>query len=124
MALFKKKKDPFLAFATCVLAIPTGGILTGALELADGRIDAATLPTLMPWLTVGVLLGFAHLFLRPILRLLSAPIGCLTLGLFGFAIDVGLIYLCAFFVEGFAVPSLTFAVLTAILVNAICAVVN
>ena len=70
----------------------------------------------------GALLGVAHLVLRPVLRLLSAPLGCLTLGLFGLVIDVGLIYACGSLVEGFTVPGPLYAVLTAVLINVICAV--
>ena len=52
------------------------------------------------------------------------PIGCLTFGLSTFAIDVGLIYGCAYFLDGFAVPKLLDAVLAAILVNAACWIVG
>ena len=119
----KRRKSPFLVFLCCVLAVPTCGVLVGDLVL-PGAWTEATLSLLRPWLTVGVLLGAAHLLVRPILRLLSAPIGCLTLGLFGLVIDVALIYVCAHFVEGFAVSGLLYAVLTAILINTICAIVG
>ena len=46
----------------------------------------------------------------------------LTLGMFGMVIDVGLIYACDWLVDGFAVPGLLYAVLTAILINTVCAV--
>ena len=119
----KRRKSPFLVFLCCVLAVPTCGVLVGDLVL-PGAWTEATLSLLRPWLTVGVLLGAAHLLVRPILRLLSAPIGCLTLGLFGLVIDVALIYVCAHFVEGFAVSGRLYAVLTAILINTICAIVG
>ena len=119
----KRRKSPFLVFLCCVLAVPTCGVLVGDLVL-PGAWTEATLSLLRPWLTVGVLLGAAHLLVRPILRLLSAPIGCLTLGLFGLVIDVALIYVCAHFVEGFAVSGLLYAVLTAILINTICTIVG
>ena len=119
----KRRKSPFLVFLCCVLAVPTCGVLVGDLVL-PGAWTEATLSLLRPWLTVGVLLGAAHLLVRPILRLLSAPIGCLTLGLFGLVIDVALIYVCAHFVEGFAVSGLLYAVLTAILITPICALVG
>ena len=119
----KRRKSPFLVFLCCVLAVPTCGVLVGDLVL-PGAWTEATLSRLRPWLTVGVLLGAAHLLVRPILRLLSAPIGCLTLGLFGLVIDVALIYVCAHFVEGFAVSGLLYAVLTAVLINTICAIVG
>ena len=81
-----------------------------------------TLEQAAPALATGALLGAAHLVLRPVLRLIFAPLGCLTLGLFGLVIDVGLLYGCGALVEGFAVPSLLYAVLTAGTINVICAV--
>ena len=38
------------------------------------------------------------------------------------AIDIGLIYFCASFVEGFYVPSFLYALLTALLINGVNAV--
>ena len=49
------------------------------------------------------------------------PLGCITLGLFGFAIDVGLLYACDHFIDGFFIDSLLSAVLTALFINALCA---
>ena len=37
-------------------------------------------------------------------------------------IDVGLLYACDALVEGFAVPGLLYALLTAFTINAVCAV--
>lgn len=118
----KRRKSPFLIFLCCVLAVPTCGLLVGELTLPEGLSDAAFVELMRPWLAVGALLGLAHVILRPVLRLLSAPLGCLTLGLFGFAIDVALIYGCAYLIDGFGVPTLLYAVLTAVLINAINAV--
>lgn len=114
----KKKRGGRWAiiFLCCLLAVPTVAAMMGVYE---GELTAKALT---PALTVGALLGLMHLFLRPVLRLLSAPLGCLTLGLFGMVIDVGLIYLCGNLVEGFSVPGLLYAVLTAVLINTVCAV--
>ena len=115
----KKKGGRFtITFLCCVLAVPTVAIMFGVYE---GEL---TLQKLSPALVTGALLGVAHLVLRPILRVVFAPLGCLTLGLFGMVIDVGLLYGCDYFVKGFAVPSLLYAVLTAVLINAICAAVG
>ena len=111
-----KSSRGLLIFLCCVLAVPTVGALMGLVP-PDVKPEAA-----MPALLVGALLGAAHLVLRPVLRLLFAPVGCLTLGLFGLVIDVALIYLCAHCVQGFAVPSFLYALLTALLINAVCAV--
>lgn len=105
-----------LILVCCILAVPTVGVLMGLVP-RDVRPES-----LRPALLVGGLLGLSHLLLRPVLRLVFAPVGCLTLGLFGLVIDVGLIYFCASFVEGFRVPSFLYALLTALLINAICAV--
>lgn len=95
-------------FLCCVLAIPTCVYGLGLLRAEE------------PWtaLLAGALLGAAHVVIRPILRIATKPLGCITLGLSGFAIDVGLIYGCAHFLSGFTVPKLTDAVLAALLVNA------
>lgn len=107
-----------LIFLTCVLAVPTVAcILYGTPE----RLD---LPTFAPLLATGTILGIAHLFLRPLLRLITAPLGCLTLGLSGTAIDIALIYLSAGFVRGFHVPDFLFALLTAFLINAVTSFVG
>ena len=106
-----------IIFLCCTLAAPTVAWIMGLYGAAE-----PTLQLFQPALVTGALLGLAHIVLRPVLRLLSAPLGCLTLGLFGMVIDVGLLYGCGSLVEGFNVPSLPYALLTAICINAICAV--
>ena len=102
-------------FLCCVLAIPTAhAIMPGMIQVSEPTQAVA----------VGVLLGAAYLLLRPLLRLITLPLGCLTFGLFHWVIDVGLIYACAYFIEGFAVSSLAVAVLLALFVNALIALVG
>ena len=69
-------------------------------------------------------LGIAHLILRPLLRIITAPLGCLTFGLSGTAIDVLLIYIADRFVKDFDVPGFMFALLTALLINTVTAFVG
>ena len=114
----KKKIGPgrvTVVMMTCTLAVPTVAAMFGAYPAN------VTLELLTPALATGVLLGLAHLVLRPVLRILFAPLGCLTLGLFGMVIDIALLYLCGALVQGFQVPGLLYALLTSMLVNAICA---
>ena len=114
------KKQPgsrwLLIFLCCMLAVPTVGVLMGLVP-PDVKPQA-----LRPALLVGALLGACHVLLRPVLRVLFAPVGCLTLGLFGLVIDIALIYFSASFVEGLHVPGFPYDLLTALLINAICAV--
>lgn len=104
-----------IIFLTCTLAVPAVAALMGYYG------DTVSIERLKPALVTGALLGLAHLVLRPILRVLCAPLGCLTFGLFGIVIDVGLLYGCDYLVEGFTVPGLLYAVLTAMLINGVCA---
>lgn len=110
MAGRSSKGSFWLVLLACMLAMPT------AVALLPGIVADTPQQAVL----AGALLGFAHLLLRPVLRILSAPIGCLTLGLFGMVIDVAMIYGCAYFVEGFAVNNWTHAIMAAVLVNGMC----
>ncbi len=63
---------------------------------------------------VAVVLGLLNTFVKPILKLLSFPITILTLGLFLLVINVIIIYIAAYFVDGFSVngfiPPLLFSI--------------
>ena len=110
----------FVVMATCILAAPTVACIMQFISIHS----QAELKLAVPYLIVGTALGIAHLILRPVLRLITAPLGCLTFGLSGTAIDVGLIYLSARVLPTFQVPSLIYALLTAILINAVCAILT
>lgn len=96
----------------CIVAVPGTACLLG-----HARWTGDIQP-FRPHLIAGALLGVSHLVLRPILRLITMPLGCLTLGLSGTLIDVGLIYLSVAFVDGFAVPNFLYALVTALIINA------
>ena len=105
---------------TCILAAPTVACIMQFISIHN----QADLKLAAPYLIVGAALGVAHLILRPLLRLITAPLGCLTFGLSGTVIDVGLIYLSARVLPTVQVPSLIYALLTAILINAVCAILT
>ena len=107
-----------LVFLTCLLAVPTVS------HLIYGAPDMSDITMMKPYLMVGAALGVLHLILRPLLRLITVPLGCLTFGLSGTVIDVALIYLSARVVEGFPAPEPLYAILTALLINAISAIVG
>ncbi len=101
-----------LGFLCCVLAMPT------CTQLLPG-IRADKLETA---LLAGVLLGFVYLLLRPALRILTLPIGCLTMGLFNFVLDAALILLLPQVFPGFQVDGFAPALLAALLVDGLCMV--
>ena len=111
----RKPSRSWLVFVCCLLAMPT------SVYLLEGGISAASPQHA---LLAGALLGVAHVILRPILRLISLPLGCLTLGLFVFVIDTALIYGCDWLVEGFEVLSLPYALIVAMFVNIMCLIVG
>ncbi len=111
----RKPSRSWLVFVCCLLALPT------SVYLLEGGISAVSPQHA---LLAGALLGVAHVVLRPVLRLISLPLGCLTLGLFGFVIDVALIYGCDYLVEGFEVLSFPYAMIVALFVNVMCLIVG
>ncbi len=108
----RKGSRAAIVFACCVLAIPT------CVEMLDGFQSAS----LAASIAMGALLGTVHVAVRPIIRILSIPIGCLTMGLIQPVIDIALLYACAHFVEGFAITNPLHALLAVILINAVCAI--
>ena len=104
----------FLSFLACVLVLPACAKMLPGVHATS--LSVAVL--------AGTALGLCHLILRPILRLLTFPIGCLTLGLSGFAIDCGMILLMSELFPGFRVDGIPYAALCALLLNGIKAVVS
>lgn len=102
----------FITFVCCIMAMMTCPYLLPGVEAAEP----------VAALSAGTLLGLAYLIIRPVMRILTLPIGCLTLGFFNLAIDVGLIWLCSEMIDGFRVATLMDALFSALLVNAVCAI--
>ena len=101
-----------LPFWCCLLGIPT------CVELLEGIRS----PSLGVSLLAGALLGALYMLIRPALRLLTFPIGCLTLGLFGLGMDAAFFLLLPRFIPGFQVASPEWALLAALLINGACAI--
>ena len=111
----KRSSRSTIVLLSCLLAVPTVPELVSGMEIWSN-------PALLkPYLGAGLLLGLAHLLIRPVLRLISLPLGCLTFGLSGTVIDVGLIYLAGKFAEGFVIPDFFCALVTALVINCVCA---
>lgn len=107
-----RQSRTFITFLCCVLAMPTCAYLLPGITAAEP----------MQAVAAGTLLGLAYLVIRPVMRILTLPIGCLTLGLFNTAIDVGLIWGCGQLIEGFQVEGVMAAFLASLLVNSVCAI--
>lgn len=68
-------------------------------------------------IAAGVLLAVMYLLLRPIARLLTKPLGCLTFGLIGTVVDAALVLLAARLIPGFAVAGFVWAAAVALVIN-------
>lgn len=88
-------------------------INAGTLLLLPLLIPAVTVEGVGTALVVALVLGLLNAVLRPLLIVLTLPITVLTLGLFILVINGVTFWLCASFIEGFAVRSFGWAVLGA-----------
>ena len=69
-------------------------------------------------LIAGALLAVVWLLLRPLARLLTKPLSCLTFGLIGIAVDTGLVWGCTYVLRSsFTVESIPWALAVAVIVN-------
>ena len=90
-------------------------ILTAAaVWFAANNIQGVVVDNYTTALIVAVVLGLLNTFVKPLLKLFSLPITILTLGLFLLVINVIIIYIADYFIEGFSVtgflPPLIFSV--------------
>jgi putative membrane protein len=76
-------------------------------------------------LLTGLVLGVANAFIRPIIELVSAPITCLTLGIFHFVIGALMLYLVSLIPAlGFQVSDPLAAFLGAIVISIVGVVLS
>jgi putative membrane protein len=62
---------------------------------------------LAPQLAVGAFIGLMNAVVKPIVKLLALPITLMTLGLFSFVINAGMLLLAAWLLDAFASITLT-----------------
>jgi putative membrane protein len=109
-----RRGSTFISFVGCVLAVP--------LCVQTQLIPGISASDLYQAVAAGIFLGVVYLVIRPILRVLTFPLGCLTFGLIHFALDIGIIFACAHFIDGFEVADFFSGALMAVLVNAVVAI--
>jgi putative membrane protein len=86
-------------------------VSTIVILVADRVLQGFHVQDLKTAVIAAIVLGLLNTFLRPILQFISIPITLLTLGLFYFVINIAMVYLCAYLIDGFRVSG----VLTALL---------
>ncbi|WP_350271311.1 phage holin family protein [Brevibacterium sp. CBA3109] len=92
--------------------------------------QAGAIPaTIISYLVIGLIFGLANAFIKPILSVLSAPITCLTLGLFSIVINAVMLaltsWLSGFTPFAFTIDSFFFqAVFAAIIISIVSALLG
>lgn len=81
-------------------ALNTFGVLVAA-----NTVDGVRCESFLSLLAAALMLGLFRALLRPVLMLVSLPLIVLTLGLFVFVINAGLLYLVASIVTSFHIDS-------------------
>ena len=101
------------------LVISTLAILVAA-NVVPGVFVASTTTAII----VAIVLGVLNTFLKPVLQILALPITILTLGLFYFVVNVFIIYLATFLVDGFAISNFISALLFGLVVSIVSAILG
>jgi putative membrane protein len=101
------------------LVISTLAILVAA-HVVPGVVVASTTTAII----VAIVLGILNTFLKPVLQILALPITILTLGLFYFVVNVFIIYLATYLVDGFAISGFISALLFGLVVSIVSAILG
>jgi putative membrane protein len=99
-------------------------ILTIALAAAAWLVDGINIASGWALFGAALAIGLLNVFLKPILIILTLPFNILTLGLFTFVINAGMILLATKFVDGFSVESFWAAFFAAIIMSVVSAILN
>ncbi len=94
-------------------------ISTLSVYAASRILSGVVLDSLTTAIVVAIVLGLLNTFIKPVLQLLALPITILTLGLFYFVINVLMIYLTDYLVDGFAVSGFITALLFSLVISLI-----
>ena len=104
-----------LAFVACLIGVPLCAYILPGVHVEPVYMSVV----------LGLVLGGFFYLVRPLLKLLTLPIGCLTMGLFSLALDTGAIYLMSVYLPGFSLDGTEWALaIAAILMILRCPVLR
>ncbi|KQS32949.1 phage holin family protein [Dyadobacter sp. Leaf189] len=101
------------------LVISALAVLIGANLIPGVAVESFTTAII-----VAIVLGILNTFLKPVLQILALPITILTLGLFYFVVNVFIIYLASFLVDGFYVSNFLSALFFGLVVSVVSAILG
>ncbi|MFN4146472.1 MAG: phage holin family protein [Runella sp.] len=86
-------------------------VSTIVVVVADRVLKGFQVDSLQTAVIVAIVMGLLNTFVKPVLHFLAFPITLITLGLFYFVINVLIVYLCDYLVDGFSVSGFLTALL-------------
>jgi len=93
-------------------------ISTLAILVAANVVPGVTIAGTTTAIIAAIVLGILNTFLKPVLQILALPITILTLGLFYIVVNVFIIYLASYLVDGFSIsgfiPALFFGLVVSV----------
>jgi len=92
--------------------------------LASKFIDKVSFESCETLLLAGLVLGLINVFIKPILKFLTTPLRILTFGLFGLALNLGIIWLVGLFFRGMTIEGIAALFWTAVLLWAMSIVLH
>ena len=87
-------------------------------------VPGFTISSFVTALVVVVVIALLNTFIKPLVKLLTLPINILTLGLFSFVINAGILWLTAYFIGVFYFFPFRTAILAAVAMSVVGMVVN
>ncbi len=95
-----------------------------ALVILTYIVPGITVVSFTTALIAGAIFGLINITIKPILTILAFPINILTLGFFGFIINVFCFWLISFFVSGFMISTINAAIIGSIVLALMMWVLN
>ena len=99
-------------------------IIAVAVFILSYVLPGVSVASFISALIVAVVLGLLRLFVKPILVVLTLPVTIVTLGLFLFVINALIVLLADYFVDGFTVKNLLWALLFSLLLSFLQSVIQ
>ena len=99
-------------------------ISTLAVLVAANLVPGVEVNGTVTAIIVAIVLGILNTFLKPVLQILALPITIITLGLFYFVVNVFIIYLASYLVDGFYINGFISALLFGLVVSVVSAILG
>jgi putative membrane protein len=99
-------------------------ISTLAVLVAANLVPGVEVNGTVTAIVVAIVLGILNAFLKPVLQILALPITIITLGLFYFVVNVFIIYLASYMVDGFFIDGFISALLFGLVVSVVSAILG